>query len=320
MPKAYSEDLRWRVIWLHFLQNKSTKEISKQLYLSESSIERYIHLFNHTGDIAPKNQRHGPLPAMSEFEEVTLLQTLLDTPSLYLHEVQKELHDITGSFYDCATICRAIKRLGLSRKKMRRVALQRCELKRAEFISEVLEFDPSMLVFVDETGSDRRNSVRKYGYSLRGMTPVTHQLCVYGKRMSAIGVLTTRGIEDSYIVEDNVNADKFLQFVQRCLLPILLPFDGDNPRSVVVLDNAAIHHVEAVTSLISASGALVRFLPPYSPDLNPIEEAFSKVKSYLRDNEIAYQCTTTPRIILAEAFSTVSQQDCIHYMEHAGYC
>ena len=90
---------------------------------------------------------------------------MLDTPSLYLHEVQKELHDITGSFYDCATICRAIKRLGLSRKKMRRVALQRCELKQAEFISEVLEFDPSMLVFVDETGSDRRNSVRKYGYS-----------------------------------------------------------------------------------------------------------------------------------------------------------
>ena len=76
--------------------------------------------------------------------------------------------------------------------------------------------------------------------------------------------------------------------VQRCLLPILLllPFDGDNPRSVIVLDNAAIHYVEAVTSLISASGALVRFLPPYPLDLNPIEEAFSKD-----------QCTTTPRII-----------------------
>ena len=65
--------------------------------------------------------------------------------------------------------------------------------------------------------------------------------------MSAIGVFTTRGIEDSYIVEGNMNADKFLQFVQRCLLPILFPFDGDNPRSVVVLDNAAIHHMEAVT-------------------------------------------------------------------------
>ena len=68
--------------------------------------------------------------ASYEFEGVTLLQTLLNTPNLYLHEVQEELHDITGSFYDCATICRAP------------VALQRCELKRAEFISEFLEFDP----------------------------------------------------------------------------------------------------------------------------------------------------------------------------------
>ena len=55
-------------------------------------------MFNRTGDITPKSQRHGPLPAMSEFEEVTLLQTLLDTPSLYLHDVQEKLHDITDSF------------------------------------------------------------------------------------------------------------------------------------------------------------------------------------------------------------------------------
>ena len=57
------------------------------------------------------------------------------------------------------------------------------------------------------------------------------------------------------------------------------------------MDNASIHHVEEVVDMIRASGALIRFLPPYSPDLNPIEEAFSKVKSFLRDNETAYQVT-----------------------------
>ena len=114
--------------------------------------------------------------------------------------------------------------------------------------------------------------IRKYGYGLRGLTPISYRLCLGGKRISAIGVLTTRGIEDSYIVEGNVNADIFLRFTERTLLPILLPFDGDNPRSVVIFDNATIHHVESVISLISAAGALVRFLPPYSPDLNPLEE------------------------------------------------
>ena len=78
-----------------------------------------------------------------------------------------------------------------------------------------------------ETGSDRRNSIRKFGYGIRGLTPVTQQLCVYGKRVSAIRVImSVRGIKDSYIVEGSVNSDIF---IERCLLPILEPFDGEKP-------------------------------------------------------------------------------------------
>jgi len=269
--------------------------------------------------VLAKNQRHGTLPFLSDFEEMTVLQTFLDKPGLYLREVQQELFDVTGSWYDCSTICRTAKRLGLSRQKMKLTAIQRSEVKRAEYISEIQEFKPEMLVFIDETGSDRRNSIRKYGYGLRGLTPISYRLCLGGKRISAIGVLTTRGIEDSYIVEGNVNADIFLRFIERSLLPVLLPFDGDNPRSVVIFDNATIHHVESVISLISAAGALVRFLPPYSPDLNPLGESFSKVKHYLRDNEISYQSTSHPRLLVAEAFTTVTQENCLKYMSHAGY-
>ena len=257
---------------------------------------------------------------MSEFEELTILEMLLEKPSMYLREVQQELLCITRSWYDCATICRAVKRLGMTRQKLRLVARQRCDIQRARYISRIMEFNPHSLIFIDETGSNRRNAIRKYGYGLQGITPVSHKFTVYGKRLSAIGILTYRGIEDIYIVEGNVNSDIFINFIQRCLLPILLPFDGgDNPRSVVVLDNASIHHVETVRQLISATGALVRFLPPYSPDLNPIEEAFSQVKSYLRDNESSYQCTRQPRIIFAEAFTSITPQDCVNYMEHAAW-
>lgn len=292
------------------------KAISRELYLSERTIERYILRFRATGDIIPCKQRHGPLPAMNEFEELTVLELLLNNPSMYLQEVQEELLRVTGSMYDCATICRAIKRLGMTRKKLGFVAMRRCHIQRARYLSEILDFNPKTLIFVDES---RRNEVRRYGYSLRGLTPVSHKLCVHGKRLSVIGILTSNGIEDAYIVEGNVNSDIFVKFLQHCLLPILLPFDGNNPRSVVVLDNASIHHVDLVTRLISATGALIRFLPPYSPDLNPIEEAFSKVKYYLRNNESSYQCTKTPRIFIAEAFSTVSREDCVNYIKHAGY-
>ena len=68
-------------------------------------------------------------------------------------------------------------------------------------------------------------------------------------------------------------------------MPYLLPFNGVNPRSVVLLDNASIHHTARPVELIQSVGALVQYLPAYSPDLNPIEEMFSKVKACLREDE-----------------------------------
>ena len=124
---------------------------------------------------------------------------------------------------------------------------------------------------------------------------------MYRKRISSIGVLTTEGIEDVYIVEGNVNGAIFLQ---RCLLNIK-PFDGSNSKSVVIFDNASIHHLSSVVATITAAGALVRFLPPYSPDFNPIEEAFSKVKAY---NQRAYHSTNNPWLIVASAFTSITKK------------
>ena len=99
-----------------------------------------------------------------------------------------------------------------------------------------------------------------------------------------------------------VNDDKFCDFVQRCLVPILQPFNGMNDRSIVVMDNASIHHVNRVVATIQETGALVRFLSPYSPDLNPIEEVFTKVKSYLK---AAYDVTSSPNLMITMVFYSV---------------
>ena len=115
-----------------------------------------------------------------------------------------------------------------------------------------------------------------------------------------------------------MNGTIFLQFIHNFLLGVIQPFSGSNHRSVVVFDNASVHHISTVIEPISAAGALVRFLPP-SPNLNPIEEVFSKVKSYLLDNQAAYQSTASPIIIVALAFASVTQQDCLNYIKHAGY-
>ena len=300
-------------------QGKTISQVAREMYVSHSSVERFVHLYHSTGEVGPKQQKHGPERMLDQFEEFTVLQSLLNNPGIYLREVQEELYEATGKWASCATVCRTEKRLGLTRQKMKRVAIGRSEVLRGQYMADIDVFDPNMLVFVDETGCDRQNLIRQFGYGLQGITPVTHQLIAYGQRISAIGVMTTRGIEDFYLVEGSVNGEIFLNFVQRCLLPIMLPFDGDNPRSVLVMDNAAIHHVEAVVDMLTAAGILIRFLPPYSPDLNPIEEVFSKVKAYIKDNEVVYQSTKNPRLLVSSAFTTITTHDCNQYIKHAGY-
>ena len=169
---------------------------------------------------------------------------------------------------------------------------------------------------LDQTGE---RSVRKYGYSLRGITPRTCRLFVCGKRVSAIPVMTTRGIEDVYTTTGSVNGEKFVEFFCRCVLPVVLPFDGENPRSIVVMDNASIHHLEEVHEIITGVGAKLCFLPPYSPDLMPVEEVFSKVKYFLKANDNAYLCTSSPEDMVKLAFLSITQENCINYIKESGY-
>ena len=167
---------------------------------------------------------------------------------------------------------------------------------------------PHILVFVDETGSDCRDALRKYGYGLRGKLPRSCKLLMRGERLSAISAMTSEGIQALKVVRGTVDGEEFLDFVQRDLLPTLMPFDGINPNSIVILDNCSVHHVQGVASIITQVGALVHYLPPYSPDLNPIEECFSKVKSQLKNMETTCQDDLESHILAA--FSCITPEDC----------
>ena len=115
--------------------------------------------------------------------------------------------------------------------------------------------------------------LRKYGWPASSRSHIATK----GKLYSAIAVLSSEGVEDVYVTDDSVNGEVFLEFVRKCMLPIVMPFDGINPNSVVAMDNPSIHHVDEVVELLTSVGVLVKFLPPYSPDLSPIEEVFAEV-------------------------------------------
>ena len=106
------------------------------------------------------------------------------------------------------------------------MALQRSEEQRLEFKEEMAYLDADILVWIDECGSNRRNEVRKYGYSLRGLTPTSYKFVSSGQRLSAIPVVTIRGIEDVFITNKSVNGDS--ASCVTALQWIKFPFCGHN--------------------------------------------------------------------------------------------
>lgn len=130
--------------------------------------------------------------------------------------------------------------------------------------------------------------------------------------------MSTAGVLDCQIVRGSVDGDVFYNFVEKILLPYLMPFDGRNPNNVVVMDNCSIHHLDDVVDMIHEVGALVHFLPPYSPDYNPIESMFSKLKTEMKTIEPEFESSTDIETIILTALTSVSTMDCINWIEDCG--
>ena len=102
-------------------------------------------------------------------------------------------------------------------------------------------------MWVDETGSDAKNHIRKFSYTLRGQTPIYHRFVARGKRISAIASITScKGLVGVELTTGSVNSGRFLEFVRGTLIPEMQPFDGSRRRSIVIMDNCSIHHAQLV--------------------------------------------------------------------------
>ena len=180
----FSNDLRWRIIWQRKVLNFKYEKIARNLNISVGAAYNTCRRFERTGDVAPSFRKGGIKKALHQFEEFLIIHTFLIDPGTYLHEFKRNIEGYTGTDISLPTILRTLRRHGFSRQKLRQVALQRSELDRLQYMAEIEMFDPRMLIFLDETGSDRRSSIslRKFGYGLRGITPEKIQLLVRGKR------------------------------------------------------------------------------------------------------------------------------------------
>ena len=150
-------------------------------------------------------------------------------------------------------------------------------------MAEVLRYPRNFLVWVDETGSDNSDQIRKFGYALRGLPPLYHRFLVRGTRISSIVAMGCEGVLTFNMVTGTTNGETFFDFIRGSIIPSMQPFPA--PCSILVMDNCSIHHIQEVRDILDLAGILLLYLPPYSPDLNPAEEMFSYVKYYLKDHD-----------------------------------
>ena len=318
--KAYNEDLRWRMVWQREVLGLKLKEVAKNLCVDLSTVHRITKLFYNTGSVLkrpyPSDKR--PNKKVTDAVKIFILSTIVNEPHLYLRELKDRVLVFTGFEISPTVLCGYLRDMNFSRQKMKIIAKQRDEEIRSTFRSDVSLYKAHMLVFIDEAGSDRRDSLRRYGYNLRGQTPRSFKMLVRGERLSVIGIMTINGILDFHVVNGTSDGDSFLEFVENYLLPCLMPFNGTNPNSIVILDNCAIHHIEPVTNLINSVGAMIHYLPPYSPDYNPIEWCFSKVKRAISSMELEMQITEDIELIVRTAFATVTGDNCESWIKDCG--
>ena len=166
------------------------------------------------------------------------------------------------------------------------------------------------LVFLDESGI-RVGMKRLYGRSAKGWRIVDYASGGHWQTHTMTAAIRAEGVAAAMVTRKSINSITFLGFIEQFLFPTLLPGD------LVVMDNLAVHKVKGVDDALRAVGAKAVYLPPYSPDLNPIELAWAKVKSLLRSKPSA----SFRKLIneVGNALKGITKNDCIKYMRHDGY-
>jgi transposase len=172
------------------------------------------------------------------------------------------------------------------------------------------DLDPEHIVFLDETWA-KTNMSRLYGRSHRGTRLFESVPCSRWETTTFLGALRATGFVAPVCVDGPINGRVFLAWVRQHLVRELRPGD------VVVMDNLSSHKIKGVVEAIEAVGAGVRYLPPYSPDLNPIELAFSKFKKLLRDG--AARTTETLWELCGRVLDLFPEHECRNYLRHCGY-
>lgn len=208
-------------------------------------------------------------------------QYILHNPWAFQDEIAAYLWQDFGIELHQASVSRLLKRMRFSRKVARRVSFNQSMLLRAEWVAETQDLLPEQCIFVDESAFNERTGWRRYTYSRVGHSGRYDGDISRGKCWSVLPAFTVDGyLPCTLIQEGSINSDDFYHWIVDSLLPYCAPYPA--PKSVIIMDNCGTHRDISIEEAIIEAGCRIMYLPPYSPDLNPIELTFSVLKKWIR--------------------------------------
>ena len=310
MPKLNEIDLREKIVEAYENQEGSMRKLAKRFKVSKNFVEELLKRVKQTGQVAPKPHGGGH-PAGVKAQGETFLKELIENqPDLILKEIRDKYNERFEPV-SRSTIARTLTKLTFTRKKKTRFDPRKNtpanHKKRQYYQTNIAPFEAKDLIFIDETGCNR-NQTRNYARSPQNQRAYCENSLTRGTRVSTVGALGVEGLRTAFCYEGTLNAQLFRFFVEHFLIPVL------TPSNVVIFDNAKSHYDDEALSMIETLGAGVVFLPPYSPELNPIEFIWSKVKNFIKKTIISspeelYQT-------IADALEIITPNDarnCFHH-------
>ena len=293
---AHSTDLRERIETQRYTLHEAADTFS-------ATVSRALR---QSGDLTPRTSPGRP-SALHE-HQAWVEQSLISND--LTHDQRCDLFlERTGVRISRATMCRWVQRLGSTRKKTIYASEQNPEA-RWRFLAWIRGIDPHRLVFVDESGFNVAMTL-PYAYAPRGQRAVGRVPKNRGENTSLVAAISLdEGVGDAMTLTGAVDGVAFLAYIEQVIAPKL------RPGQIVVMDQLGVHRKPEVREAIEARGCELVLLPGYSPDFNPIELAFSKIKAFVK--AVGARTRGALDSAIAAALSTVSLGDVLGWFEHAG--
>nr|POF13514.1 hypothetical protein CFP56_02537 [Quercus suber] len=262
----------------HSLSNRA---IARRIGVDKSTVSRWRGAYYATGrrDLHIAQQKRGRKRVLSDEQEEWMLSFLEDRPDAYQDEIALALSDQFDIVVSDYVVQRALKKRRWSKKVAKRRVLESTAPMRALWQTKRANWAPEQLVFIDESGANERTGWRKRGWSPKGVGCSSLSGTKRSERWSILPAMTINGwLKDSTLVyQGSINWELFIQWLDEKVMPKLQP-----QYHILVMDNCAIHHGQEVLDLCEQRGFEIQYLPPYSPDYNPIEYTFNTFKIWLK--------------------------------------